>query len=359
MFGHPWKTRSLYLKSFDVTVPSQTGLKRVLVIRIGRLGDTILATPVIDVLQRYFAGPVSIDFATSPGASALVLSMDKRVNHVFPVARRHVPWRFDAAKREISKTSRENPYDLVINLECGTECDDFIRFVHHHEFCGRPRVTPRHSPTRHCVDTEKSVYAQLLGADLTALSETSLHLQGESKPLVVLPDEDYVVINPGFSGIMKKGHRGHRAWPEEHWLKLINLINERMGLAVMINGTVDEQPYFSTLLQAEGTYSLFGSSLETLASALTHARCLVSVDTGTMHLAAALGTKLVALFGPGNPLLTGPYTKTGKHRILTSGVDCQPCTRTPLEKECKFNRCMSELGPEQVFESCQQLINAD
>lgn len=339
-------------------MPSQPGLKRVLVIRIGRLGDTILATPVIDVLQRYFDTPVLIDFVTSPGASALILSMDKRVNRVFPVARRHMPWRLETVKREIEKRSREKPYDLVINLECGTECDDFIRFVHSHAFIGRPRDTAEHSANRHCVDTEKSIYAGLLGTEITASAETSLQLHGELQPLPVSLGEDYVVINPGFSGIKDKGYRSHRGWPEKHWLELINLINQRMGLAILINGTLDEQPYFSSLLRADGVYSLFGSSLTTLAAALKGARYLVSVDTGTMHLAAALGTSVIALFGPGNPLLTGPYTTTGAHRILTSGVDCQPCSRTSLEKKCTFNRCMSELGPEQVFQNCLQLMNA-
>ena len=123
----------------------------------------------------------------------------------------------------------------------------------------------------------------------------------------------------------------------------------------MINGTLDEEQYFSSLLRAPGTHSMFGSSLPTLATALTHARCLVSVDTGTMHLAAALGTPVVALFGPGNPLLTGPYSKHASHRILTGGVDCQPCLGTAEQKSCTFNRCMSELTPGQVFDAIQQL----
>jgi len=329
-------------------------LKRVLVIRIGRLGDTILATPVITALKSRFGSGVSIDFVTSPGASAFILGLDERINRVFPVSHRRVPWRIHSAKRKIEQHSRENPYDLAINLECGDECDDFIRFVHSREFCGRPRVEPVHHSDRHCVDTEKTIYAGLLGIESTDAAETSLRLKLETQSLPVPSSREFVVINPGFSGLQREGYRCHRAWPESHWLKLIELLGQDAGLAVLINGTSDEEQHFSSLLQIPGVYSLFGSSLPTLATALTHARCLVSVDTGTMHLAAALGTPVVALFGPSNPLLTGPYSRHDLHRIVVSGVDCQPCIGTAEQKACTFNRCMSELEPGQVFEAIQQ-----
>ena len=330
--------------------------QRVLVVRIGRLGDTILATPVIEVLQRTFGAGLLIDFVASPGASSLILEMDKRVNRVFPITHRSIPWRLHPAKRELEKYSRDCPYDLVLNLECGLECDDFIRFVHSREFCGRPKIEPKHLPDRHCVDTEKSIYSELLGSVETAAAETSLQLQLDSKSLPVPPGADYIVINPGFSGLQKSGYRKYRAWPRVHWQKLITLLGEQTGMRILINGTSEEQQHFKSLLSSSCVDSLFGSSLPTLATALSKSRCLISVDTGTMHLAAALGTPVIALFGPGNPLLTGPYSKSGLQRILVSGVSCQPCVNTALQKQCSFNRCMTELEPERVLDACLRLI---
>ena len=133
--------------------------KHVLIIRIGRLGDTILATPVIEVLRQAFGPDVLIDFVASPGASTAILDLDRRINEVFSLDRRRLPWRLHPVKRMLRKRSRSTPYDLVINLECGTECDDFFEFVQTGEFCGRPLVQPQHIPGRHCVDTEKTIYA--------------------------------------------------------------------------------------------------------------------------------------------------------------------------------------------------------
>ena len=330
-------------------------MQRVLVIRIGRLGDTILATPVIEALQQAYSADVLIDFACSPGASAYILGMDQRINRVFPISHRSTPWRLHQVKRELDKHSREFPYDLVINLECGRECDDFIKFVHNREFCGRPLIKPQHQAGRHCVDTEKTIYSELLGAAVTDAAETSLQLEMDPQTLPVPTDSGFVVINPGFSGLRRGGYRAYRGWPIAHWQKLIELLTEDRGLSVLINGTSVEQEYFVSLLQLPGVFSLFGSSLPTLATALTNADCLVTVDTGTMHMASALATPVIALFGPTNPDLTGPYSKKVPHGVLLSGVDCQPCFKTPEQKRCRFNRCMSELRPERVFEVCQQI----
>lgn len=333
-------------------------MQRVLVIRIGRLGDTILATPVIEVLQKACGADVLIDFATSAGASAFILDLDKRINRVFPVTRRRTPWRIHRVKRELERYSRQHPYDLVINLECGGECDDFARFVHYRAFCGRPLVQPRHQPHRHCVDTEKSIYSELLGFKVTAAAETSLKLQLEQQVLPVPAGSNYVVINPGFSGVQETGYRSHRGWPMAHWQRLVELLYGSAGFSVLVNGTSDEQRLFAGLLQMPGVHSLFGSSLPALANALLNAKGLVTVDTGTLHLATALGTPVLALFGPSNPALTGPYSRKVPNRVLVSGVDCQPCIKTPAQKQCSFNRCMSELEPGQVFETCQQVLRA-
>jgi ADP-heptose:LPS heptosyltransferase len=331
-------------------------MQRVLVVRIGRLGDTIMATPVIEALYKVYGAGVSIDFAASSGASASILEMDKRIHRVFPIARRNTPWRLHRVKRELEQFSRERPYDLVINLECGDECDDFIKFVHYRKFCGRPLIQPQHQADRHCVDTEKSIYEELLGTAITAAAETSLQLDLDPQDLPVTTGSDYVVINPGFSGVQRTGYRSHRGWPLTHWQRLVELLNGSAGLSILINGTSEEQAVFSSLLQNKGVHSLFGSSLPTLAGALTSAKGLITVDTGTMHLAAALGTPVVALFGPSNPLLTGPYSKKALHNVLVSDLECQPCIKTPGQKKCTFNRCMSELEPERVFKTFRNLL---
>ena len=173
--------------------------KRVLIIRVGRLGDTIMATPVIGVLKQAFGQDVMIDFVASPGASTAILELDRRINDVFPLARRRLPWRLHPVKRMLRKRSRSIPYDLVINLECGIECDDFIEFIKTGEFCGRPQVHPQHIPGWHCGDTEKTIYASRLGPEITAAADPSLETGPDLEHLPSLEDADYVVLNPALT----------------------------------------------------------------------------------------------------------------------------------------------------------------
>lgn len=333
--------------------------KRVLVIRIGRLGDTVLATPVIEVLQKSLGSDVAIDFVASPGASTAVLELDRRITTVIPLDRRRLPWRLHPGKRRLRKQSLKTPYDLVINLECGSECDDFIGFIQTREFVGRPLVQPQHISGRHCVDTEKTIYADRLGAGITAKADPALETGSAAESLPSSQGVSRIILNPGFSGIGKSDYRSHRGWPLDHWSALIELIGQRLDLPVAINGTEGEQPCFEPLLALPGVQSLFGTSLPGLVQEVSRARCLVSVDTGTMHLSKALGTPVVALFGPTIPELTGPYPGKVSHNILRSGIGCQPCFRTAEQKQCKINRCMQELQPQKVFDSVERIVSVE
>ena len=78
-----------------------------------------------------------------------------------------------------------------------------------------------------------------------------------------------------------------------------------------------------------------------------------------IDFAVSPGACTIALFGPTNPDLTGPYPGKVPCRVLTGGVDCQPCFQTPLQKKCSFNRCMQELSPELVFAELERLISQD
>jgi len=94
-------------------------------------------------------------------------------------------------------------------------------------------------------------------------------------------------------------------------------------------------------------------NLKELAFLLKLSRAVVAVDTGPMHIAAAVGTPVVALFGPTSPLRTGPYGKG--HVIVRKGLDCSPC----FSKDCIDAVCMIDLTLEEVFEALAGLLGRD
>ena len=91
------------------------------------------------------------------------------------------------------------------------------------------------------------------------------------------------------------------------------------------------------------------TSLRELMSLLKLCRVLLTNDTGPMHVAAALGTPVVAIFGSTSPELTGPgFPNELRHQILKSDAPCSPC----FLRECPIDfRCMNGIGVEQVVEA--------
>jgi lipopolysaccharide heptosyltransferase II len=95
------------------------------------------------------------------------------------------------------------------------------------------------------------------------------------------------------------------------------------------------------------------TSIGLLPALLASAALLVTNDSGPMHVAAAVGTPVVALFGPTSPVLTGPYGNG--HRVLTSGIACSPCfsrrCRNPVELEC-----LRSLPPDTVVQAAARQL---
>ena len=99
------------------------------------------------------------------------------------------------------------------------------------------------------------------------------------------------------------------------------------------------------------------TTVETLAGILAIARVCVSNDSGAMHLAAAVGTPLVALFGPTNEFETAPLTREGRRSVvLTHPVWCRPC----MLRECPIDhRCMKGISPARVYDAVTTLLGSD
>ena len=92
------------------------------------------------------------------------------------------------------------------------------------------------------------------------------------------------------------------------------------------------------------------TSLAELAALLQKARLAVTTDTGPMHLACALGTPVVALFGPTAPWRTGPFGEG--HEVVRLTLPCSPCFR----RQCLEPRCLTELKEPAVQEAVEKIL---
>jgi len=141
-----------------------------------------------------------------------------------------------------------------------------------------------------------------------------------------------------------------KQWPADRFARVIDRLARDTGARAVIVGSADAGPSAQAIARAaqEPPIDLAGrTTLKELVAVIAEGRVMATNDSGPMHIAAAVGTPVVAIFGPTNPRRTGPYGKG--HRVLAGRAACSPCYR----RRCLLGgtdaiRCMRNIGPDEV-----------
>jgi heptosyltransferase-2 len=167
-------------------------------------------------------------------------------------------------------------------------------------------------------------------------------------------EEPLVTMAPGAAyGTAKR-------WLPRHFAQLISTLMQTRGVRTALVGSAADAETVR-LIEAHGVTAarpidLTGkTSLRELAGVLAVSSACVSNDSGAMHLAGAIGTPLVALFGPTRETETAPLTRAGGRRdVVLNPVWCRPC----MLRECPIDhRCMKGLAPERVAEALSRVMS--
>ena len=158
---------------------------------------------------------------------------------------------------------------------------------------------------------------------------------------------DYIVVSPG-------GGWKSKCWPAERYGALCRELWQRHGIAAVINVGPGEDDLGSAVLQAAAptTPLVFRPSLRELAALLAAARVVVAADTGPLHLAAALGTRVVALFGPTDPARNGPVPGGLVLRNVTYAGSTHG-------RSANYSPAMLSISVEQVADAVEQQWNIE
>jgi len=158
-----------------------------------------------------------------------------------------------------------------------------------------------------------------------------------------------IVIHPGASQFAK-----FKRWIPECYGELACRLVRELDAAVLVSfGPGEEALARRVVVSSRHEARLVPrlSHLQQLTGLLNKADLFIGGDTGPMHLASALGTPVVALFGPKDPLGTGPFDCPSE--VVTAGVPCSPCTK----RECPDPLCMSAITTGQVFRAARRLLS--
>ena len=148
-----------------------------------------------------------------------------------------------------------------------------------------------------------------------------------------------------------------KLWPESNFARLAVEIVEKLHATVVFTGSVEDRDKIAAILAQVGFGGLQNwagtTNLRELAYLCKRADVVISTDSGPMHLAAVLGTPVVALFGPTAPWRTGPYGKI--HRVIRANSDCSPC----FQKTCDKVDCMSAIEVDEVFRAVAEKLDKE
>ncbi|WP_378950852.1 lipopolysaccharide heptosyltransferase II [Pelosinus sp. sgz500959] len=157
-------------------------------------------------------------------------------------------------------------------------------------------------------------------------------------------------------GLCLAGRNKLKSWPNASTAELINRINQKYSVNFFIVGTKEDSSFVEELasLTAVPLCNFCGkTNIRELVSMLRRTDLFITVDTASMHIAAALEIPLVALFGPFSPEKWKPVSENAA--ILWNRTDCSPCNCMNVEK-CPQHICMRDLSVEEVYRAvCSQL----
>jgi heptosyltransferase II len=153
---------------------------------------------------------------------------------------------------------------------------------------------------------------------------------------------------------------GAKQWPPERFGRVARLLHERHGVVSVIVGSRADRGTGDQIVPGPHIVDLIGQTdLPLLAGVMSRARAFVSNDSGAMHLAAAVGLPVTAVFGATDERATAPLGPTSQsappHEILTCDVFCRPC----MLRECPIDhRCMKRIEPERVCAALERQLGA-
>ncbi len=365
-------------KALTPLTPATFSPKRILLIRVDLIGDLVMSLTALRVLKRAYPN-AEFDLLAVP-ASAKVVVHDPDLAQVIAydpnIWRRPktlAQWQNWRALFALTQRLRQRHYDLTINLfgpwasllmvlsgaqrRLGFSHENYPGFL-------TDGVTGQHwneGDTVHEVDYCLQL-AQAAGATITPADriphlivdptavgqvEQLLRQQGiqPDKPLITC----HVSSNNGYS----------KRWPVPYWTTLIDRLVREDDAQIVLTGAPDDLPLIEAVLRRthERVHNIAGkTSLPELAALYQQADLLITGDSGPMHIAAAVGTPLIAIHGPTNPALSGPVSP--KAIVLRSDIWCSPCYNAKGPANCRFHttQCMKNITPIYVYNVVHEKI---
>lgn len=346
---------------------------RILIVKLSAIGDVVHTLPALNALRR-FRPQAHITWLVEEAAADLIIG-HQAVDRVLISRRkrwvrglRTGQWRRHAAEAvAFTRQLRDCRYDIVLDFQAAlkgaalialTRAERKIGFgpgMEHqeHSYVVLNERIPKVSMEIHALRRSLLMLEAIgvpcsqieyhLPIDALSRQAAGRLLEPQFKDETRLP----VAINP-----MAKWET--KLWPAGRFAIVADRLIEDHRAVVFFTGSPGDRAAIEAIQDRmrHPTVSLAGrTTLTELAAVYQRMACVLSTDTGPMHIAAAVNTPVVALFGPTAPWRTGPFGQA--HRVIRPPMDCSPC----FKRQCTNWCCMDDIHPDSVVAACAGILD--
>jgi ADP-heptose:LPS heptosyltransferase len=325
-------------------------MHNILIMKPGAIGDLIQLIPVIHALRNHYPdSSISLLVGSSATAELFRYNADVRETIVYDKNGDH---RSFFSLLTLWRRLQKNRYDIIINFQ---RSNLKIWFLASAAFpC---RVLTYHKTANRSVHAVENYLRTLVPLGIETRDINMKLAPGPEdkafaeKVVSSVPGTGtlLVALNPGASHAVNR-------WSTASFAALADLLSNRLSARIIIVGGRDDRPLAEDIASRAKTRPFILTGAATLlqaAAVLERCDVLVSGDTGPMHLAAAVGTRVVALFGAADPARTGPVG-AGHRVIRAEGIACVPCRKRTCENK-QYLECMQKIPVDSVFNAVTEI----
>ena len=333
-----------------------------LIIRVPNwLGDTMMAVPAVTaVIDLFRESRVTIltkpdygEFWANFRGVDKVISFKKEKGFFYgwEMVSELEKKKFDAALiLPTSFSSAFLPFAAGIPVRIGWGAEGRDCFLTH--VVPRPMFRQKHLVWEYLSLVQEGFDRKLPSQTYRLASPITRSAKAEAWKLGVRGKKGWIALSPGAT------YGPAKRWPLPYWKTLIEKLFRARAESILVLGGKEEErnleelrTEFSTERRKRVHWLVGKTSLLTLAAVLKRCKILVTNDTGPMHVAAAVGTPTVALFGSTTPAWTRPFGRG--HEVFYHHVECSPC----FQKTCPIGYvCLHEISMEEVFQTVQRRL---
>lgn len=330
-------------------------IRKILYINLAFLGDLILSTPTVRALRKQYP-QAQIDLLVTPWAAPAAQG-NPYADNVLLYDKRGVHKNIKNLWHLLRQLRSEN-YDLAITANFAIRGAVLAWLI---GACYRIGYGARHAGVflTHKVSADRTVIRHETENQLGILAPLGITTQDTSlsfriNPVDVQSLHAKIVINNQRPVVILCPYGRHplNQWTPEGYTSLIKQLSD-IADCYLIGGNA-EAALLAAINAAAGNVAEIAAGILTIgemAAFFQEASLLITVDTGPMHIAGAVGIPILALFGRSDPRVWGP--RGTNDVVLQKKLDCVPCI---IPRECAHHRCMKELSVAIVLETARKML---